>query len=159
MTQARSWDTVVIGGGLLGWSTAYRLLRAGMRVMVIDRADPGQATAAGAGIISPGTSFRPLPAFFALARAATADYPVLLQELAEDGETDTGYEVCGQLVIARDESEAAQLPEVMRLLEERREQGIGNIGQVALLDGASARQLFPPLANLPGAVHVAEAAR
>lgn len=159
MTQAHSWDTVVIGGGLLGWSTAYRLLRAGMRVMVIDRADPGQATAAGAGIISPGTSFRPLPAFFALARAATADYPVLLQELAEDGETDTGYEVCGQLVIARDEHEAAQLPEVLRLLEERREQGIGNIGQVTVLDGAGARRLFPPLADLPGAIHVAEAAR
>ncbi len=159
MTGARSWDTVVIGGGLLGWSTAYRLLRAGARVMVIDRADPGQATAAGAGIISPGTSFRPLPAFFALARAATADYPVLLNELAEDGETETGYEVCGQLVIARDATEAAQLPDVLRLLSERRDQGIGNIGALTLLDSAGARALFPPLAALPGAIHVAEAAR
>ncbi|HEY8445776.1 MAG TPA: FAD-dependent oxidoreductase [Thermomicrobiales bacterium] len=159
MPTTGSWDSIIIGGGLLGWSTAYRLVRAGARVLVIDRADAGHATQAGAGIISPGTSFRPLPAFFPFASAAVADYPRLLEELAEDGETDTGYEVCGQLLIARDEDEAARLPEALRLLTERRDQGMGNIGELTRLDSAGARALFPPLADIPGAIHVAGAAR
>src|SRR4029450_3947999 len=92
-------DVIVIGGGLVGWSTAYRLARAGLGVAVVDRADPGYATAAGAGIIAPRTSFRPLPAFYPFGSAAVAYYPNLLAELAEDGETDTGYDVVGCLFI------------------------------------------------------------
>ena len=52
-------DVIVIGGGIVGASAAYRMARSGARVTVVDRADPGQATAAGAGIISPGTSYHP----------------------------------------------------------------------------------------------------
>jgi D-amino-acid dehydrogenase len=59
-------DVIVIGGGIVGAGAAYRLARDGVRVALVDRADPGQATAAGAGIISPGTSTRPLPALFPL---------------------------------------------------------------------------------------------
>jgi len=47
----------VIGGGLVGASAAYRLACHGARVALVDRADQGQATAAGAGILAPGTRF------------------------------------------------------------------------------------------------------
>src|SRR5262249_32647471 len=59
-------DVIVIGGGIVGASAAYRLARSGARVTLLDRADAGQATAAGAGIISPGTSYQPPAAFFPL---------------------------------------------------------------------------------------------
>src|SRR6266508_5667428 len=156
-TAAR--DVIVIGGGLVGWSAAYRLARAGLGVTVVDRADPGQATAAGAGIISPGTTFRPLPAFYPFARAAVAYYPTLLAELAEDDETDTGYEAVGSLFIARNEDEAAQLPATLRIMIDRRDGGTGHIGDLTMLDGKQARDLFPPLADLPAAIHLAGAAR
>ena len=93
MGEGAARDVIVIGGGLVGWSTAYRLARAGLGVTVVDRADPGYATAAGAGIIAPGTSFRPLPAFYPFGSAAVAYYTTLLAELAEDGEN-----VLGQVV-------------------------------------------------------------
>ena len=51
-------DTVVIGGGLLGWSAAYPLVKAGQRVALVDRMDEGHATQAGAGIIAPGMNVR-----------------------------------------------------------------------------------------------------
>ena len=57
-------DVIVIGGGVVGASAAYALARRGARVTLVDRGDAGQATAAGAGILSAGTSIRPLPAFF-----------------------------------------------------------------------------------------------
>lgn len=152
-------DIVVIGGGIVGAAAAYRLARSGVQVTLVDRNDPGQATAAGAGIIAPGTSLRPLPAFYPIAARAMAFYPELLAQLAEDGETETGYEVVGSLFVASDDQEAARLDEVQRLMEERRDQGMPGIGEVRRLDGREARELFPALADLPGALHVPGSAR
>src|SRR2546430_16869585 len=44
---------VVVGAGILGASTAYHLAREGCDVVLVDRADEGRATAAGAGIVCP----------------------------------------------------------------------------------------------------------
>jgi D-amino-acid dehydrogenase len=82
-------DVIVIGGGIVGASAAYRLARSGARVTLLDRADVGQATAAGAGIIAPGASYHPPAAFFPLAFRAVGYYDTLLAALAEDGEMET----------------------------------------------------------------------
>ena len=98
--MAAAHEVVVIGGGIVGSSAAYRLARAGARVTLVDRADAGHATAAGAGIISPGTSARSGGPVFALAAASVAFYPELLAQLAADGELATGFETVGGLFIA-----------------------------------------------------------
>jgi D-amino-acid dehydrogenase len=152
-------DVVVIGGGIVGASCAYALARRGARVTLVDRGDLGQATAAGAGILSPGTSLRPLPAFFALARPAVAYYPHLLAQLAEDGETETGYAVAGLLHVATSADELEGLSALAQLFEERRDAGFSHIGDVRLLSGDEARALFPALGPIPGAVATTGAAR
>ncbi len=152
-------DVIVIGGGIVGASAAYRLARHGVRVTLVDRADPGQATAAGAGIISPGTSFKPPAAFFSLAFPAVGYYEELLAQLAEDGETGTGYEVVGLLHVATSEAEAARLPDLLRLIEERRAAGVKNIGDVRQLDSREAQSLFPALGANYGAISTSGAAR
>jgi D-amino-acid dehydrogenase len=154
-----SSEVVVIGGGLLGWAAAYELARAGIKATVVDRGDEGQATAAGAGIIAPGTSFKAPDTSFPLAQAAVAHYPKLLAALAEDGETNTGYETVGALFIAGNDEEAARLPSALEAMRRRRDAGMANIGDVRLIDATEARRLFPPLADHPGAIHVPEAAR
>ena len=45
-------DVIVVGGGVVGLSTAYHLVASGARALLLDRADAGRATAAGAGIIA-----------------------------------------------------------------------------------------------------------
>jgi D-amino-acid dehydrogenase len=152
-------SVVVIGGGIVGASAAYHLARRGARVTLVDREAPGQATAAGAGIIAPGTSLRPIPAFFPLAYRAVAYYPDLLADLMADGERETGYAVVGLLHVAMDPDEWARLPELARLFRERRDAGAPRIGDVEELDAAAARTLFPALADTHGAVHVTGAAR
>ena len=53
-----AFDAIVVGGGLLGTATAYHLTAAGARTLLVDRADVGRATDAGAGILSPETNSR-----------------------------------------------------------------------------------------------------
>lgn len=155
----RADDVIVIGGGIVGASAAYRLARSGARVTLVDRADTGQATAAGAGIISPGASYHPPAAFFPLAFRAVAYYDTLLAALDEDGETETGFEAVGLLHVATTEAEAAALAVLLRLIEERRASGAPRIGAIQMLSGDEARALFPALGACLGAIHLSDAAR
>lgn len=152
-------DVIVIGGGIVGASTAYHLARAGAQVTLIDQEQPGQATAAGAGIISPGTSFKSPAAFYPLGFRAVAYYEELLAHLAEDGETSTGYETVGLLHVATSEDEAARLPILLRLFEERKAAGVKNLGEIRLLDNQEARSLFPALGTIYGAIYTSGGAR
>jgi D-amino-acid dehydrogenase len=147
-------EIVVIGGGIVGQAAAYELATAGASVTLIDRADDGQATAAGAGILSPGTGALGAEPFRPLATAALAFYPELLARLADDGETDTGYAICGGLFVATSEEEAEHLPERFAAIEERRASGMANIGAIEMVDGVGARALFPPIADIPAAIYL-----
>lgn len=152
-------DVVVIGGGIVGSSVAYNAARAGLRVTLVDRSDEGQATAAGAGIVAPGVGNREDGAHNALVAHAAAYYPKLLAQLAEDGETETGYARTGAIRIATNAAEAAVLAEGKRFAEEARAAGVPGIDEVSLLTGAQAKTLFPPLADVPAALHIAGTAR
>jgi len=149
----------VIGGGIVGASAAYHLAREGVETILIDRKDNGQATAAGAGIISPGTSQRPLPAFYPFASVAVRYYPKLVSALAEIGQSKTGYDVVGELVLAFGDEEAAKLEELLPLFQSRFEQGMPNLGRVSSVDDAQTREMFPALGKITGGIHVPEAAR
>jgi len=159
MTSISNFDVIVIGGGLLGWSAAYRLAKSGRRVVVVDRADDGYATAAGAGIIAPGASLAAHADFYPLAKVAVEYYDRLIPELADDGESGTEYANVGMIFVARDEAEWSRLPEAMRRMTEKRDQGMGNLGELTFIDRAEAKALFPPVADVVGAIHISDAAR
>lgn len=150
---------VVIGGGVVGASAAYHLARNGVETILVDRQDRGHATAAGAGIISPGTSARPLPDFFPFAQDAVAYFPELIAALADTGQGNTGYDVVGELILARTDAEYANLPFLKRLYAERRAGGMPNLGEVSDIDDATAREMFPALGSIRGALYIPEAAR
>jgi D-amino-acid dehydrogenase len=152
-------SVLIVGGGVVGASAAYHLADAGARVLLIDRRDPGHATAAGAGIISPGTSLRSLPAFYPLAADAARYYPELISRLADLDAGDTRYEAVGELFVATSDEEHAELPAIKALFDARRDGGMPNVGETRILDGAEARELSPPLGDVPGAILVPGAAR
>ena len=154
-----SSEVVVIGGGVVGASAAYHLARAHLPTLLIDARDDGQATAAGAGIIAPGTSLRPLPAFYPFAAQSVRYYPELLASLADDGETHTGYETVGELFLAKDESELDRLEETLTLFRRRHDDGMPNLGAMEVLSPEEARARFPPLADIAAAVLIPDAAR
>ena len=154
-------DTIaVVGGGLVGSSAAYRLACHGARVTLVDRADEGQATAAGAGILAPGSRFVGADALLPLLKHAHAYFPDLLARLADDGEHDTGYEVVGALHVATTEQQASHLPELLHQAQQRQAAGFHHVGAARLVDGDAARRLFPALGGaVLAAVHLDSAAR
>ena len=64
---------------------------------MFDRRDPGRATDAGAGILSPETMGGMPEPFLDLADLAGAHYPPLIAALVELGAPDPRHDVCGAL--------------------------------------------------------------
>src|SRR5581483_959789 len=92
----------VVGAGILGASAAYHLAREGAEVVLVDRADEGRATAAGAGIVCPwGSPVEDAPSYALLAGGARY-YPQLVAALGEEGERDLGYARVGGLYVPED---------------------------------------------------------
>jgi D-amino-acid dehydrogenase len=145
---------VVIGSGVVGASAAYRLACSGVAVTLIDAGAPGQATAAGAGIVAPGTSQMPEGPWYPLAAAAAAFYPELVARLAADGEHDAGCRVTGGLITAPPGTARAELDEIRDHVAGRHERGIGGVGAATMLEPDDAARVFPPLASGVPAVHV-----
>lgn len=142
--MALAYDAVVIGGGIVGVSTAYELGRAGARTLLVDRADAGRATAAGAGILSPETAKRDDPGWTELVLAAGRHYDSLLPQL----DADTGWARCGILQLATRESDLSAWEWVAE-----RATGASEIGP------DEARAMVPVLGTVVRALYHPRAAR
>ncbi|WP_236793956.1 FAD-binding oxidoreductase [Amycolatopsis sp. GM8] len=142
----------VIGSGIAGASAAHQLARRGAEVVVVDAGRTGVATAAGAGIVCPWTS-RAGEELYRIASVAAVYYRTLVEELAEDGVTDSSFEVVGGMVVSAD---PAELDEAYERISARASSS-PVAGEVRRLD--QARELFPALAPELGAVHVAGGGR
>jgi len=99
------YDVIVVGGGIVGVSTAYSLLQAGASVLLIDRNDHGRATDAGAGIVSPIPYNGEKSPVFAMFNDAFRHYDTLISDLESHGVGDTGFARCGKLIVAASRDE------------------------------------------------------
>ncbi len=149
----------VVGGGIVGASAAFHLAAAGIDTWLFDSGSMGRATSAGAGIIAPGTSTRALPPFYELAQPAVAYYPRLVDMLADVGEHDASYEVCGKLIVANTREKAEELPAHLDLIAERKANGMPNLGDISEISPLEARELLPTLGDVLSAAYISGAAR
>jgi glycine oxidase len=104
--MAQNADTLIIGGGVIGLTTAYMLAKQGQRVDVVDKGELGmEASWAGAGIIPPGTPELAATAYDRLRAESSQMFPALTRELHELTGIDNGYRVCGGIEYLADEVE------------------------------------------------------
>ena len=144
----------------MGMATAYHLVRAGARTLLVDRGDVGRATDAGAGILSPETNSRDPDAWFDLAIAAVQYYPALVEQLRSEQDGDTGYARCGMLIVAAGDDEIEPFARARRIVFERQQRrGLPKPEDLREVSAAEARELFPPLAPVHGAIYSRGAAR
>lgn len=137
-------DVLVIGGGIVGLSTAYAITRAapGTRVTVLEK-EPGPArhqTGRNSGVIHSGVYYRPgsLKARFAVRGAAE-----MVKFCAEYG---IAHAVTGKLIVA---TERDELPRLHALVQRGRENGI----PVRELGAAQIGEYEPEVRGL-AAIHV-----
>ena len=98
-------DVIIVGAGVIGCAIAYNLGKAGVKALVIDKADGvGQeASWAGAGVLTSHASTRqPYPE---LCRASLALYPLLADELRERTQIDIEFIQSGTLSLFFNEEE------------------------------------------------------
>ncbi|WP_077324673.1 NAD(P)/FAD-dependent oxidoreductase [Virgibacillus siamensis] len=146
---------IVIGAGILGASTAYQLAKAGAEVIIADRMDAGQATDAAAGIVAPWLSKRRNKSWYKLAKGGARIYQDLVEGLAADGETETGYSRVGALNL---HTNMDKLSALKQHAINRREDA-PEIGELTLLDQNETKNMFPLLSDGYSALHVSGAAR
>jgi len=106
-------DVIVIGGGVIGCSIALRLAQARMRVMVVERGEPGgEASSAAAGMLAPQGEAIELDPFFELCAASRDAYPQFVAEIEELSGEEVGYRGDGTLLVGIEEKECRELDEI-----------------------------------------------
>jgi glycine oxidase len=133
-------DVVVIGGGVIGTSIAWRAARDGGSVVVVDDATRSAASGVAAGMLAPVTEVEyGEESLLRLNLASSRLFEGFVAELESTTGHDVGYRRCGTLTVARDLDDNTALEDVFRFQE-----GLGLT--VERLRGSECRALEPLLA-------------
>ena len=101
---------LVIGGGIIGGSVAWRLASEGVQVSVFERGRLGQeASWAAAGLIGPQAEAHEPGAFFDLALAGKRSFDSIVERLTAESGVDPEYDPHGVLYVAFDDAARAEL--------------------------------------------------
>ena len=144
-----SYDVVIVGGGVIGLSCAWRLSRRGAAVAVVEKSTPpAGATRVAAGMLAPvGELAFGEPELLEMTLSAAKLYPDFVAEVEAASGLSTGYAAHGALHVALDRDEAAELRQVHEL---QRSLGLG----AEWLPPRRCRELEPGLTpSLNGGVH------
>jgi glycine oxidase len=133
-------NVVVVGGGVIGLSIAWRAAGRGMAVTVVDPQLGGAASGVAAGMLAPVTEVHyGEEAMLALNLRSSHLYPDFVAELEEASGCTTGYRASGTLTVARDTDDMAAVDELVAY-----QRGLGL--DVERLRSRELRQLEPGLA-------------
>jgi glycine oxidase len=116
----KTWDVIIVGGGIIGLSLSIELRKRGATVLVVERREPGrEASHAAAGMLadSPGET----PAVLQpLATASAAMYPEFVRELQDESGIEADLRGQGTVCLAEagnNLTDACSLPAPLAELE------------------------------------------
>ena len=99
----KTWDVVVIGGGVIGLSLAWRLQREGARVLIVEKGEPArEATHAAGGMIAHCDPHNP-PALAPLSVASARMYPDFVRELRDESFESPDLRKAGTIAFLEEE--------------------------------------------------------
>ncbi len=85
----KTWDIIIVGGGIIGLSLAISLRKRGATVLVVERGEPGREASHAAGGMLVECPLETLPPLQKLASASARLYP----EFAHEIEIDSGIKI------------------------------------------------------------------
>jgi glycine oxidase len=97
----KSWDAIVVGAGIVGLSLAIELNKQGLRVLVVEKGEPGrEASWAAGGMLADFPLETPL-GLRELATASARMYPEFVRELEDESGLKIDLRSAGTLVLSR----------------------------------------------------------
>jgi L-2-hydroxyglutarate oxidase len=153
------YDIVVIGGGIVGLATAYKLLlvhpRLSLLVVEKERTLAAHQSSHNSGVLHAGLYYAPGSLKARLCREGKQE----LERFAE--ERGIPFERCGKIVVALDESELPRLAELARRGFANGVEGLAEIGPERIREiephAAGIRALYSPATGIIDFARVAEA--
>src|SRR6266849_3568454 len=86
--EVKTWDVIIIGGGIIGLSLSIALRKRGATVLVVERGEPGrEASHAAAGMLADSPLETP-PILQPFATASARMYPEFVHELQDESGMD-----------------------------------------------------------------------
>ena len=96
----KTYDVVIVGGGIIGSSIALELSKRNVRVAVLERGEfMREASWAAAGMLSPAPSFPDWIPLVPLGRASLGLYPHFIPDVEDTSGKKTGYRTTGTLEV------------------------------------------------------------
>jgi L-2-hydroxyglutarate oxidase LhgO len=125
MQAKTDFDIIVVGGGIVGLASAYKIARGhpGLRIGVLEKEErvAGHQTGHNSGVIHSGLYYKPGSAKAATCMAGR-------KELIEFAKThNIPHTICGKIIVATDE---AELPAMEKILQNGRQNGVEGLEQI-----------------------------
>lgn len=145
----------VVGGGIVGSTTAFYLSQHSQYEVTLFDSGTGQATSAAAGIICPWLSQRRNKQWYQLAASGAAFYPQLMQDLGEDPARSDIYRQVGTLVFKKTSKLLAKLEKIAL----KRREDAPTIGELAILSPEEIKEKMPLLETTESALFASGGAK
>jgi glycine oxidase len=101
-------DVAIVGAGLMGMSIAWRLAQGGLQVTLFDAGRAGgEASSAGAGMLSPGGEFDRPSVWLDLGVEGMRLYPGFVADLRAETNLSIDFRICGCVQLVTNEQERA----------------------------------------------------
>lgn len=100
----KTWDAIVIGAGIIGLSLAIELNKQGLRVLVVEKGEPGREASWAAGGMLVDFPTETPPALRQLATASAGMYPEFVRELEDESGLKIDLRSVGTLLLTREET-------------------------------------------------------
>jgi len=110
MKSVKSWDAIIVGAGIIGLSLAIELHKQGLRVLVVEKGEPGREASWAAGGMLSDFPVETLPALLELAIASAQMYPEFVHELEDESGLKIDLRSQGTIVLTRVETGLHPVP-------------------------------------------------
>ena len=147
-SRTTDWDIVIVGAGIIGCSIAWHLRQSSLRILLVERAEPGGlATNAAAGILGPLNETSSPGPLLDLMQESLAMYPAFVDEVQRSSGLSADLVPSGILSVATSQDEMKQ---VLSRWEWQKSEG----KDLTFLQADQVRKEFPELSkDILGAIH------